>query len=194
MITVKQQIPPPGGWHYEEDGVRTEATTYANLIQAVLSWKLQARRPVHNVQNEVNAYIARISPQSVLVRKLLVKHMERQIRSLADRIYNFSCRVYDNFSPDKVSATPAEADRRGRICSNCPYNKSYNFGCSACQSETERLLQAVRANRRTQYDDQLQGCEGLGYHLPTAVWLENDQLGPPSPDPRLPKNCWRRAS
>lgn len=192
MVTIKQQVPPPNGWVYEEDGVQVKGLTYADLIQNVLKWRLQSRKPVHTVQIDVNAYIARVSPQSVLIRKDQLKHKQRTEHTLADRIYNFACRVYDNFKPDAVSATPHEADRRARICSECPYNQSFNFNCPACQSETNRLLQGVRSGRTTQYDRKLKGCARIGYDLSTAVWLEDDQLGPKSTDERLPKNCWRR--
>lgn len=192
MITIKQQIVPSGGWYYIEDDIRTEGNSYSDLIQKVLIWKLQARKGVHNVQNEVNAFIGLISPSSVLIRKPTQPHLQRREKTLADKVYNFACRVYDAFRPDKLSATPAEAERRAQICANCPYNKKYNFTCSACESETNRLLQAVRANRKTSRGSSLHGCERLGYHLETAVWLENDQLGGLSADPHLPKVCWRR--
>jgi hypothetical protein len=192
MITIKQQVPPPNGWAYMEDGIETKAPSYGELIQKVLIWKLQNRKNVHNVQNEVNDYISRISPQSVLVRKPTQAHMQRREVTLADKVYNFACRVYDQFSPDKVSSTPAEAERRARVCAECPYNQKYNFSCGACEAETERLLKAVRAGRVNSSERRINACERLGYHLSTAVWLENDQLGELSDDPHLPRTCWRK--
>lgn len=192
MITIKQQIVPSGGWHYIEDGMRTDGTSYSDLIQKVLIWKLQARKSVHNVQNEVNAFIGLISPSSVLIRTPSQPHKQRREKTLADKVYNFACRVYDAFRPDKMSATPVEAERRAQICANCPYNLKYAFNCAACESETTRLLQAVRANRKTTRECSLNACERLGYDLNTAVWLENDQLGELSEDPHLPRNCWRK--
>jgi hypothetical protein len=190
MIQIDQIRVPPGGWHFFEAGIRYDAPTYQELYQKLLKIRLNNRQPFDRLQEEINNYIASISPTHTI---RTIPQVIRKEKSLSDRIYNWACNLYDMFRPHKQQTPLHEANIRGEVCASCPHNLRYKSSCGSCANQTDRLLTAVKNGRHSTYEHRLGGCNVLGIDLSTAVLLEDDMLGDKSNDSRLPDNCWRKA-
>jgi hypothetical protein len=190
MIQIDQIRVPPGGWHFFEAGIRYDAPSYQELYQKLLKIRLNNRQPFDRLQEEINNYIASISPTHTI---RTIPQVIRKEKSLSDRIYNWACNLYDMFRPHKQQTPLHEANIRGEVCANCPHNLRYRSNCGSCADQTGRLLTAVKNGRHSTYEHRLGGCNVLGIDLSTAVLLEDDMLGDKSNDSRLPDNCWRKA-
>lgn len=190
MIQIDQIRTPPGGWHFFDAGIRLEAPTYQELYQKVLKFRLGNRHPIDRLQEEINNYVASISPTHVIRR--IVNRNYRKEKSLPDRIYNWSCVTYDNLKSERERIPSVEAEKRALICLSCPMNKAYKSSCGDCASQTQRLCGGIRRGARTSLDERLGGCQVHGFDIPTAVHLGDDTLGEKTPDDRMPHNCWRR--
>jgi hypothetical protein len=85
-----------------------------------------------------------------------------------------------------------EADRRARICVDCPFNQPI-VGCTPCSKFVERIA-AVVGDRATPYDVGLKGCAVCGCSG-AQVWfpLEALQKGmTPELNGKFPSFCWKR--
>lgn len=189
MIQIDQIRTPPGGWHFFDAGIRLEAPTYQELYQKALKFRLGNRQPIDKLQEEINNYIASISPTHAIRN---IKRTIRKEKSLADRVYNWACAAYDNHRSGKPTVPSVEAEKRALTCLSCPNNQPYRSPCGSCASSTQRLCGGVRAGRTTSLDERLGGCQVHGFDIPTAVHLDDDTLGEKKPDGRMPHDCWRK--
>ena len=189
MTQIDQIRTPPGGWHFFEAGIRYDSRTCQELYHKILKVRLGNRQPIDRLQEEINNYIASISPSHVV---RTIPQVIRKEKSLSDRVYNWACSLYDNFRPHKLQTPIQEANIRSEICVNCPHNIRYRSNCGSCASQTDRLTTAVKNGRHSAYEHRLGGCNILGIDLSTAVLLEDDMLGEKTNDERLPNNCWRK--
>jgi hypothetical protein len=72
---------------------------------------------------------------------------------------------------------PEEAERRAKICVDCPYNRvKYADDCIECFSSVERDLYAMRQGKGTEQDPWLGACEVCGHENKTAVHLDGADL------------------
>lgn len=193
MYRVNKSIVPPGGWRCPanpESSVIITADSYQQLIQEVHKYRLQNRMDYRNMQEEIDAYLASISPSTVTRVKTPPK---RAPHSLADKIYNWACQVFDNTPTSRHYAPRPVADQRVSICSKCPFNDQRNniSSCGPCRETTAAMLRVIRGQRETAYDYHVGGCTKFDFDIRTAVHLEDDTLGEKSGD--APSQCWRRA-
>lgn len=188
MIHIDQIRVPAGGWHFHDLGMRLQADTYQELYKVVLRFRLQNRAPIDTIQEDINRYIASISPTHV-IRTTADAPKEK---SLADKVYDWSCHTYDHFTTSKLQAPLPEAERRAEICLGCHNNKKYHNSCPSCRGQTDKHLSALRQGRHSAIEDRLHGCSSLAFDIPTAILLEDDLLGAKADRPDLPDFCWRR--
>lgn len=89
----------------------------------------------------------------------------------------------------------AEAERRARICSSCPENRSID-GCSSCSMPAlKSALELIIGGAATTVDGMLQGCCICGCSLRGLVWMPLETLHermPASENDRLPSHCWKK--
>lgn len=82
-----------------------------------------------------------------------------------------------------------EADRRAKICANCP--EDLRGICSSCMSNEffDIFGWMLRANRKTPYDSALEVCAVCGCLLTAKVHISNETLFALSKH-KYPPNCW----
>ena len=191
MIHINQQVVPPGGWHFFDLGIRLSADSYEELYKVVLRFRLQNRAPIETIQEEINRYIAGLSPSHVI--RVTPPPTTPKKKGLGDRVYDWACSTYSNWTPSRRKAPMPDAERRAEVCLACPKNLRYRSGCPACVSQTHRLLTALRDGRHSRREQDLGGCDVLGLDTATAILLEDDTIGPKVSNNALPKNCWLKA-
>lgn len=101
------------------------------------------------------------------------------------------------------SASPlvdrAEAERRARICQDCPFNTGFSKPCSGICAELVEVVKFITGNQGTQYDMNLKSCNVCGCYLPAAIWVRADlQIAPLSDDQKQQfeaiEPCWKKQS
>jgi hypothetical protein len=75
--------------------------------------------------------------------------------------------------------SPAEANRRAAICSNCPMNVKFAKPCTGICAELKDLVSSIINNQGTPHDANLNSCQICGCFLQAAVWLPNEITVPP---------------
>jgi hypothetical protein len=186
MTHIKIQLVPPGGWHFFDLGMRLTADSYEELYKKVLKFRLDNKAPIDTIQEDINKYIASISPQHVIK----VTNPGKKVKGLADRIYDVTCELYTKWKPSRLRAPTPEMERRAEVCKGCPMNKKYRSGCPACATATKRLLTAMQQGRHSRLSGYLGGCEVFSFDIPAAITLEKDTLGEDN-NPKAPAKCWR---
>ena len=191
VVQINQQVTPahPDGWHFWEGGIRLESDTYKGLVLKVTEYRISARRDWQTAQEEINEYLAMISPGSVAPSLVTP---QKTGPTLGDRVYNWMAGVYDKVTSAPAYASAAEAARRAAICTQCPWNQVSPNGCGLCVESMNRMRKAIAKNRTTSQSNWLYSCFPLGMDLRSAVHLEDDLLGGKSDDGRLPVVCWRK--
>ena len=167
-----------------------KAKSYKELLFRATEYRISRRKDWQNLQDEINAYIASISPDTVQVVASAIT--TKPETNLFNRTYNWLSRTYDKLSASQSYCTGAEAERRSNICANCNYNMVAGSGCNPCNNQVKRMSQAISKNRKTSLDYKLHSCGKLNLFLKSAVHLEEDLLGEKVSDESLPQNCWRK--
>ncbi len=194
MIQINQQVTPthPDGWHFWDDDVRLSEESYQKLVYKVTEYRIAMRKDWQMVQQEINEYIASISPTSVAPSALVNQVTER---TLADKVYNWLSRTYDKVKNSPRYSSQADAMNRASACKACPFNKTIPPTCGLCMAAMRRMGQGITKSRKCpSVDNNLGGCDLLFYDLKTAIHLEDDILGSMSAEEKsaLPERCWRR--
>jgi hypothetical protein len=89
----------------------------------------------------------------------------------------------------KPFTTPAEADKRAHICTQCPQNIRFETSCQPCNQNVRMETVRILGTRKTRHDQNLMGCRLLGHANRIAVWLDADKIE----NQALPQTCWRKA-
>ena len=191
MVQINQQVPPthPDGWHFWEGDVRLQAESYQKLVLKVTEYRMSSRRDWQTVQQEINEYIASISPTSIAASK---PPGQKPPTTMENRVYNWLSKVFDRVTSSPTFCSSAEAARRSAICSACPMNVPAPSACGTCQSAINRMRKAIGKSRKTSLDSNLKCCKVLDYDLLTAIHLEDDLLGGRAENSNLPDRCWRK--
>lgn len=197
MIHINPQIIPshPDGWHFPTGRAVIKASTYRELLVKVTEYKISARQDFQNVQEEVNGYLAGVSPGNVHSRHPSTPNGEApvaQVTPTAGRVYAWLSGVHKKIHPSMKFATQVDANARAYQCINCPWNVRDDVSCSSCASQMKMMAQAILRGRRTSSDTMVKACGALGMKISVAAHLEDDILGDKSEDPKLPGYCWRK--
>lgn len=192
-MTPKENVVPPGGFHFMEGDVRIDGHSYQSVADNLMRYRLDNKLPVGNPLKEVLDAVCARHPHFCDGNNPPVKGANP---SLAGRIAAWMAQVYRDARGTVVEANfvpEAEAERRASICRDCVYNEDWTGqGCASCLTAAKRLGYTFRAGRQVRNGDDLRGCAILGQENPTAVWLK----APPVPTPQqlegLPAHCWRK--
>lgn len=102
-------------------------------------------------------------PQTYLNVRIGLKDLQRGAEILVEIISH----------PDPL-VSQEEADRRARICANCPANTAVS-GCFSCFSISE-LIANVKGARKTVADSVLKNCAPCKCPLRSMVWVKDEVL------------------
>ena len=187
---VKTAIVPPGGWRYDPYGL--EASGYPEIIEAILTYRLQNMIPVGNVEQDFEDWFCQKFPgycHPVFggVQQPIIIEVPVQNTRLVDDVQVWAMKLYRD--PRAKNLVPeAEALRRASICIACPKNKEWKGGCQNCNDNAERLLAVLRSRGDVGVSNQLQGCTALRHCNRTAAWMPKELINQGD----VPNNCWMK--
>ena len=191
---ISRNTTPPVGWIYEEtlDGEKFtfQSPMQTGLMKQLKDWyaakKLEwpgepemRARIEHFICQRLPKGFCHGGPDEPVVPYLSVSKIRDGTRLLMGRLF----RGKDFLVPQ------AEADRRAKICANCPEN--LRGVCSSCMSNEffDIFGWLLRANRKTPYDAALEVCNTCGCLLTAKTHISNETLFELSKH-TYPPNCW----
>lgn len=191
-MVPKENIIPPGGFHFMEGEHRIESHSYQALADAVLQYRVNNKLPVGNPLREVFDYVCNNHPHFCTKPTLPIQGSKP---TLASRVTTWIAHLYQSsrsLDIEHAFVEQPEADRRAAICAKCPLNEDWRQGCGSCRESAKQIGFTFRAGRKSKDEGALMACSVIGQENATAVWLK----GPPSLSPethkQLPEHCWRR--
>lgn len=194
MLNPIPDYTQPGGYHFVDEStgipVRIEGTTYADVAEKVLRYRLANGRPPGEPLRELFDYVCRSHP--VVCRDTSPQPeqpLERR-KTLADRVAAWVSNWFQNSRGDR-GVGQAENERRANICAECRHNTPIT-GCGSCIANIDRLVFVWRRDRPVHREKELGGCLLLGQH--NAAASLSVSLPPVAEDvrPELPERCWRK--
>jgi hypothetical protein len=88
-----------------------------------------------------------------------------------------------------VYVAKTESKRRLSICAACPKLVSVTGSCGGCMTALAQAKGVLLAGQ-AKVEKAIAGCKGLGEDTSVSAYL----VQPPSAEPSLPPNCWRRGN
>jgi len=176
---------PPSGWHYEQDGVRIDASGYDQLLIAVETFRANNNLPQGDVEADVDEYICSRWPHFCGIFTHVASEEKKIPALLLDDVRVWSMNLLGGEGYNMVSDELADA--RAAICEQCPNNTNWKSSCRTCVSTVERQLATVRQARDVYHSANLGGCSVNRFDARTAVFLDAENLTPAA---GLPDFCW----
>lgn len=193
MITPKSGIIPPGGHHYEDEHGRIEGTSYEDVAEKLLRFRIANKLPLGMPLAEVIHYTCSRHPHFCHSPQAPAAGVRRP--PLSGRVIEWYSALYRGLRGIKVAdnyVDQATADRRAAICLKCPHHVEWRSGCGSCVEGARRIGYTYRAGRKAEYESQLMGCSIIGHDCATAVWVKAAPTLTPETHSQLPDNCWKR--
>ena len=193
-LIPNSSVVPPGGFHFLDHSsgqeTRIDGSSEDDVARNVLKYRLANSLPPGEPLEEYRAQLCGQHPHFCHNTESPVNQSTYQGgEHISRRVSTWMSDFIRGYRAEPVGA--GEADRRAAICAACPMNVQYNAtGCGACLENIERLSFISKANKTTQYDSVLMGCNAIGQHNGTAVWAS--AMPPVKPGTELPAQCWRR--
>jgi hypothetical protein len=186
---------PPGGFYYRqpESGFEFRHIVFVQLLRNLRDHRVANGYDVTpgwevKVEDEMcDAY-----PAGICAHVDETASTDGRSITIGD-VINF-LKVLASWIGDKATFVPQEeADRRARICVDCPHNVKI-ANCSPCAKLAERVS-ALLGDRSTPYDDKLEACGICGcsnkaqVHFPLEVLHKgvSDEMSL-----KFPEWCWKR--
>jgi hypothetical protein len=191
-MVPKENIIPPGGFHYMEGDHRIESHSYQALADAVMKYRLNNKIPVGNPLKDVLDYVCNNHPH-FCTRHQPVNPGSKP--SLASRVATWMAHLYQTSRSlvlEHAFVSQEEADRRTAICASCPLNEDWRQGCGTCRESTKQIGFTFRAGRKAKDEDKLMACSVLAQENATAVWLNVLPSATTEERKQLPDHCWRK--
>lgn len=196
MSIPKENIVPPGGFHYEDkvQRFRVDGHSYQSVAEALLRYRLENKLPVGNPLKDVLDYVCTNWPHFCSPHNPPI-HGGNASPAISSRISVWLSSLYRaarTLGGSENFVTQAEADRRAAICRSCPHNVEWRHGCTGCLQGISTLGFTFRAGRTAAEEKALKGCDVIGQENATAVWVRALPPASPSEYEALPKHCWRK--
>lgn len=193
MLLPKDNVVPPGGFHFMEGTHRIDGHSYVSVAENLMRYRVDNKIDVGNPVGEVLDYVCSKHPHYC---------HEAPAQSniplpLASRVAQWVAKLYAVLRGQKVETLFVDqkiANERAAICSGCPNNQSWAGGCGTCARDTRRISYTFRGGRSTKTPNELLGCQVLGHDNATAVWLKTAPTVDPTAYEQLPDFCWRRTT
>lgn len=193
-------MPQSAGWRYEQPlpqggfqriPARGCAGTDGELVRQVRFFRINTGIDVGNPEFDVAEFIKRESPLNNRFPNRTTKASEEaakpQFRPLIERVKDFLVSV-GRKNPRLMIED--EADERSMVCADCPQNVKWQTGCEPCNDAVRSRGQNLRQLPHYKHDKDLRACRLHDLFLPTAVFLDRENL--PAVNPDAPQACWMR--
>lgn len=196
MSIPKENIVPPGGFHFEDkvNRFRVDGHSYQSVAEALLRYRLENKLPVGNPLKDVLDYVCTNWPHFCSAHNppILGGNATPSISSRISVWLSALYRTARSSGGSENFVAQAEADRRAAICRSCPHNVEWRHGCTGCLASIATLGFTFRAGRASSEEKHLKGCDIIGQENATAVWVRALPPVSPSEYEQLPKHCWRK--
>ena len=176
MKTPKDSLIPPGGFHIEVEGLRIDGSSYQDVAEKLLRYRLQNSLPPGNPMAEVLDYVCGRWPHFCSDTAPVSPSQQKPAPSLSARVTAWMAALYRNLrgtSAEQNYVNQSEADRRASICLSCPFHVEWRRGCSSCIDGTQRIGYTFRGGRQAANEAKLMSCALIGHEAKTAVWVKS---------------------
>lgn len=191
----------PGGWHYkDQSGYRIphegELSGPKEVIDAILTYRLQNMRPVGNPEADFHNYVCTTFPtwcvpdagEMLQAANAALTGPSGQPR-IVDIITAWATALYDHVG--KLKLVPInEAEKRSEACRGCPHNVQWQGECPPCVTNAQRLLVIIRQGREATPWRKLHACTCWNFDTRTAVHLEKEHFDISKMPALRPSFCW----
>jgi hypothetical protein len=194
MRVPKDSLIPPGGHHIEIDGIKIEGSSYQEVAEKLLRYRLENSLPPGNPLGEVLDYTCNKWPHFCSDTSP-VAPANRPATSMATRVTGWMAALYRTLRGTNIDHSyvgQAEADRRAAVCLSCPFHVEWRRGCSSCIEGTQRIGHTFRGGRQAANESKLMSCSIIGHEAKTAVWVKTPPPLTAEEHGALPEHCWRK--
>jgi hypothetical protein len=195
MKVPKDSLIPPNGFHFKSDDLYIEGSSYQDVAEKLLRYRLENNVSTGNPMAEVLDYICNSWPHFCSDTSPISPLNMKPAPSLTARVTAWMASLYRTLRGTNISESyvdQGEANRRAAICLACPFHVEWRRGCSSCIEGTQRVGYTFRGGRQAAHEAKLMSCSILGHEAKTAVWVKT----PPPPTTEqhsdLPTNCWMK--
>lgn len=187
-------LPTGGGgeWVYKQEGLQEllRAPDPQKLCQLIMAHRINAGKPVGNVEEDLADFIRKTSPQNDRFRRqshaLIATPKAKPIQPLIERIKAWLISKQEKKVPKLTDNFTAM--QRAEVCATCPQNIPWETSCGECNSDVRFRGNIVRQNTQFALDKKLRACRKANLYLQAAVMLDQDEL--PKKQDDYPSNCW----
>ncbi len=194
MKVPKDSLIPPGGYHFVAEGLRIEGSSYQDVAEKLLRYRLENSLPPGNPMAEVLNYICDTWPHFCSDTSPVTPVNTKPATSLTSRVTSWMAALYRTLRGTNIADSyvdQAEADRRALVCINCPFHTEWRRGCSSCIEGTKRVGYTFRGGRQAANESKLMSCSIIGHEAQTAVWVKTPPPLTAEEQASLPSHCWR---
>lgn len=180
---------PSGGWRYEqpETGEVIRSENYVHLIRDVIVHRQRNNIPVATVEDDIHTYLCNVlGPDWCQYKMKSTTQYATEKKYTIYDVQDFVSAVTQTIKSGGV-VSQQEAERRARICAQCPLNKTI-AGCYGCKGIANAVMSLIGARAHGQ-EGKLRQCGGCGCFLDAKVWVPLDAQ-PRHPDHSYPQHCW----
>lgn len=171
----------------ERDGTRHRGDTWRELFESIRKYREINSFDPGEPEREVNEQVCAKQPGLCGEHEDVVRVVNGHSLTFNQLILQWLATTISSLRLHAIKFVPTEeASRRAKICAGCPKQLALNNSCGTCiTSVTNARIGILEA--RNNYQNLLP-CGMLNEDCAVSVSLEL----PPSTNPNLPANCWRR--
>lgn len=185
---------PPGGYSFPDSGTTITASDYDSLIDAIIKDRANNQRPVGDPPREYQAYVLKNWPHFASAASPVSRPTAELAgdKTLRERVTNWLANKYSGKASDNSELVSEEtAEKRAKICAQCPHNQEAQNDCPPCVASNRRLGFLIRQG--AEVDTKVQACSLMGHDNAVAVWLPEKMLKHRSRYITIaPSECWMK--
>lgn len=165
------------------------ASDYESLIDAIIKDRANNQRPIGDPPREYQAYVVKHWPHFAgAASPTISSPVKTEGKTLRERVTNWLANRYSQKGNSEL-VSEEEAERRAKICSQCPHNQEEGNDCPPCVKNNQRISFLLREGRQTATP--IKACEIMGQDNSAAVWLPIKMLNL-SKVSEAPDFCWMK--
>lgn len=185
----RQSKVPPGGWWCLWEAVPVHASSREGLVAAITNSIIASGKAIPpDLDQQIENAICERLPANA--KHCCPVGQADKPKFTATHVKRFMMTMTEWAKGGFQYVPQEEADRRAKICSECPKNVNVPgcFGCKGIQG----LVHTLASGHTTEYDNRLHVCGVCGCFNQTQIWFEADVLKRASGELDYPEWCWKR--
>lgn len=197
---------PPGGWKYTDPdtGAQFSRTTYMSMVGVIHKHRAGNQLPQLSearIQQVLcrSAYPGVCSGEDEVVEEPEAEKYPVLPTISGDDVVRGTKVIWNlikaKFKGGDSLVSPEEAERRARICSDCPKNVEHDKeNCKACIARLATLAKKIVSGGITTVDENLKTCSVCHCSNKAQVWVPYEHLKKgmtPAMESEWPDVCWK---